>query len=603
MTSGLSAGDVAILHQAYGQVQDGDAASAAALVARLPVAARGHPDALMVAALAETAQGRPAAARPLLEAALQTAPHHAGIWNSYANLLDELGDTVAAIAAYQQALAIAPGSVPTWTNLALAAITARRWDVAVAAIDRALALAPGDARALAARGLLEQTRDQPQAAVSCYGLALAANPGDRAARHNLAAALRTLGRTDEALATLGQPSSADSSMLRGHLLGDLGRFDAAIAQYRAVVAVDAGHAPAHAALAELLPQIGRGGEALLSYDGALAGSASRELWAAAIGAARGNRDGGRMLEWASAAEARFGQQPDWALARVGALSLLGDRAAALAAAHQAAAAWPQAAGAAIFLAWLYLKDGDPARAEGHAIRASHLAPLEQSPWSLLTLVWRLMGDMRETWLADYENLVLVDTIATPAGWADLASFLADLSATLTRLHVTLQAPAEQSLRGGTQTRGSLFDTADPVLKALQSALSAAVDARLATLPRDASHPFLGRLTGGADMTGSWSVRLQAKGFHVNHIHHSGWLSSAFHVDLPGEIGTAAGDDAGKLLFGSPDAALAIDLSPRRIVTPAPGRLVLFPSYFWHGTAPFDSNRPRLSVAFDALPAS
>jgi hypothetical protein len=31
-------------------------------------------------------------------------------------------------------------------------------------------------------------------------------------------------------------------------------------------------------------------------------------------------------------------------------------------------------------------------------------------------------------------------------------------------------------------------------------------------------------------------------------------------------------------------------------------LVLFPSYFWHGTIPFQSPQPRLTVAFDAVPA-
>jgi hypothetical protein len=37
------------------------------------------------------------------------------------------------------------------------------------------------------------------------------------------------------------------------------------------------------------------------------------------------------------------------------------------------------------------------------------------------------------------------------------------------------------------------------------------------------------------------------------------------------------------------------------VTPVPGRLAIFPSYVWHGTAPFESAAARLTVAFDALP--
>ena len=34
-----------------------------------------------------------------------------------------------------------------------------------------------------------------------------------------------------------------------------------------------------------------------------------------------------------------------------------------------------------------------------------------------------------------------------------------------------------------------------------------------------------------------------------------------------------------------------------------GRLVLFPSYMWHGTTPITGDAPRLTIAFDAVPAT
>jgi hypothetical protein len=252
-----------------------------------------------------------------------------------------------------------------------------------------------------------------------------------------------------------------------------------------------------------------------------------------------------------------------------------------------------------YLAYLYLQAGDLGQAEAHALAATRLMPDSLSPWALLTIIWRLTGDPREAWLADYERLVMVADLVVPPGWPDLPSFLAALTDTLTRLHRTLAAPAEQSLRGGTQTRGKLFDSADPIIAALQSSLTATIENCLAGLSPVPGHPFLGRLTGKIEMAGSWSVRLASAGFHVSHIHPSGWLSSAFYVSLPPEIG---GDSAaGTLMFGVPEKALGIDLSPRRVVMPRPGRLAIFPSYFWHGTAPFESAVPRLTVAFDALP--
>jgi hypothetical protein len=78
------------------------------------------------------------------------------------------------------------------------------------------------------------------------------------------------------------------------------------------------------------------------------------------------------------------------------------------------------------------------------------------------------------------------------------------------------------------------------------------------------------------------------------------MSSAFYVALPPEVAAGVGDD-GKLMFGVPDAVLGLDVGPRRVVAPKVGRLAIFPSYFWHGTARFESAWARMTVAFDALP--
>ncbi len=596
----LTASDIAILQRAFARVQAGDGTGGTTILEQLPLAARRHPDALMVAALAARASGDNAAARPLFEAATRAAPGHPGIWNSYANLLDALGEADLAIAAYQKALAIDPKSVATWANLADAAITAARWDTADAALDRALALDPRDSRALAARGRVEMGRGRPELAVKAYRIALQIAPNDALTRHNLAVALRSQGGVDAALAVLGTPDLPDSAVLRGHLIADQGQFDAAIDQFQAILAQSPAHLPALEALAELLPQLDRRAEALAGYRNALRGTASVALYQAAISAAKGLGDAETIARWAQQAAKLHGKHPDWLLAEAAARSQLGDSGTAMALATTAARDFAPSGAAETTLAWLLLKAGEPQKAEQHALAATRLTPLDQSPWALLTLIWRLTGDPREAWLADYDHLVIVDDIETPRGWANLDAFLADLASSLRQRHQMLRAPADQSLRGGTQTRGSLFAAADPVLLALQNALISTVEAGLAGLKPNAAHPFLGRMIGKIAMAGSWSVRLAAQGFHISHIHHSGWLSSAFYVAVPPEIG-ASDSDAGKLLFGVPDAALGLQLPPRRVVTPVPGRLAIFPSYVWHGTAPFESAAARLTVAFDALP--
>lgn len=77
------------------------------------------------------------------------------------------------------------------------------------------------------------------------------------------------------------------------------------------------------------------------------------------------------------------------------------------------------------------------------------------------------------------------------------------------------------------------------------------------------------------------------------------MSSAYYVSVPVESADPV-TRAGWLKFGEP--RFPVDgLEPLACVQPAPGRLVLFPSYLWHGTSPLKGEASRLSVAFDALP--
>jgi hypothetical protein len=44
------------------------------------------------------------------------------------------------------------------------------------------------------------------------------------------------------------------------------------------------------------------------------------------------------------------------------------------------------------------------------------------------------------------------------------------------------------------------------------------------------------------------------------------------------------------------------LDAEHYIRPRPGRLVLFPSYMWHGTVPFTTAERRMTIAFDIVPA-
>ena len=211
-------------------------------------------------------------------------------------------------------------------------------------------------------------------------------------------------------------------------------------------------------------------------------------------------------------------------------------------------------------------------------------------WPYASIAWRMLDDPRWEWLEGDERFVGVYDIA------DRLPPLDKLADTLRKLHTLSGQPLEQSLRGGTQTDGNLFQQIDPVLVELREAVRATVAEHASQLPeRDEAHPLLAPPREPISFSGAWSVWLKEKGFHANHVHPAGWISSALYLVLPPDIGK---DGAGILTLGdSSSPTLDVGLPPIRTIEPKPGRLALFPSYTWHGTRPFGQGE-RITVAFD-----
>jgi tetratricopeptide (TPR) repeat protein len=221
------------------------------------------------------------------------------------------------------------------------------------------------------------------------------------------------------------------------------------------------------------------------------------------------------------------------------------------------------------------------------------APEQEMFWPYAPTAWRLTQDSRAEWLEGDDRLVGVYDLA------DRLPPIDELAATLRRLHNLRGQPLAQSVRGGTQTDGNLFQRVEPEIVALREAVRQAVAEHAEGLPPlDPSHPLARKRPSRISFSGAWSVRLAAGGSHSNHVHPMGWLSSALYIVLPPDLGR---DEAGWLALGEPQAQLHVDLPPRRMIEPKAGRLALFPSWMWHGTRPFGEGE-RITVAFDVAPA-
>ena len=411
-------------------------------------------------------------------------------------------------------------------------------------------------------------------------------PGDGAAQFALASICNRLGKDMEAEAAVRSAiakgmDDAHCHLLLGRLLNRQNRFTEAEGAWRAAIKCDPTSPQGHRELAELVwMQSGDLAKARVALDAA---PRTAEIVTITVTLLQGAGEERAGYELAAGAAAR---DPS--------LHILAAR-AALAIDPQAAdrhlAAAPAGATPAARAKTEIEVDLALGRAQQAVMRAQGLQaarPRDQHATALLAAAWRLAGDPRYRALYDFGRLVGTYRIDPPEGWDSLDHYLDDLGRALDALHGPLTHPVGQSLRHGSQTTRNLADYPTGPIRALFGALDAPIRRHIAAI-------------GGGEqnyaVASAWSVRLNRHGFHINHVHPEGWISSAFYVHVPKDLQ----DTQGFLKFGEPGPPTAPHLPPEHLVKPEPGLLVLFPSYMWHGTVPFTSDEKRLSCAFDIVP--
>ena len=143
------------------------------------------------------------------------------------------------------------------------------------------------------------------------------------------------------------------------------------------------------------------------------------------------------------------------------------------------------------LAAAYLIGRMPQKAEAAALRALLMAPEDQTGLSLLGTAWRAMENGRDHDLNRYDEFIQTFDLEPPSGFSDMAAFCSELDRWLDTLHSDEREHIDQSLRGGTQTAGSLFRPGrNRLLDGLRLRIEESVRLYIARLPQDERHPFL-----------------------------------------------------------------------------------------------------------------
>ena len=584
--------------------------------------------------------GQYGAAQAQLESLVAANPDYAEGLRLLAGTKQALGDSAQAEALLRRALAIDPAAPPTLTTLAEILLLSGRSAEAVPLLQRALQSAPPYPLAAFLLARHYMNTGQPALAlqvvtpwctsgkadmelsalyvaacaalgrqaeaVANYRRVVAQAPDNPVATHTLAVALNAAQQPEEAERIARQtllrtrPTAALHHTHARSLLA-LERFEEAEVALRECVRLDPRRAEAHDRLAELVwMRTGDIVEATRSLDQALEklphDDALRGTKAALL---QGAGDARGAFACLAERAARADCHPSM-LIRAGLAAMDFDPAATLTLAERALRALPNNYTARKLLCAAYLGLGEGGKALAECAALVEATPDDQYLIAMQTTALRLLNDSRYELFCDYDRMVLSALLETPEGWPDLGSFLADLAPRLAALHNPHgHRLLYQSLRRGTETTQDLSRSRDPLIQALFQAFGAPI-ARYREHIGQGTDAWRRRNHGPARFNGAWSVRLHRDGYHTSHVHPRGWISSACYIQLPDSM-KAGRTGEGILSFGAPGMLTTPSLPAELSVRPEVGLLVLFPSYFWHGTVPFQSDEPRLTVAFDAVP--
>ena len=528
------------------------------------------------------------------------------IVGALADMLGTAGRHAEALALWTQLTMLLPTNADAHLNRAIAADRAGQQDIAIAAADTGLARFAGHARLLGIKAVALRNTGRVAESLLVFDAAVAADPNRALTRHNHAVALRVACRFDEACAAFAASERLGMTGAQFHTNWaaatlEAGDIDGAVDHYTRALDQQPGLDEALKGLTRIQVEFRDGAGAFDHYrkwvDRAPASVEPWVQWANALIVHN------RLAEAAEVAErglAAHPGQPSLTITQSFGRGMTGEAGPWLDRLETELRSRPDDRGIRSVIPQLALRAGRPDRAAQLLEADARADPGNQVAWSLLSIAWRLLDDPREHWLCDYDKLVMVTDAAPSDGDGSASDYAATIARALDPLHRSQAAPGDQSLRSGTQTSGALFDRPDPAIQAFRAAVLQAAEHAVAVLPDDPTHPFLRRKTKRLDVAGSWSVRLSATGHHIPHVHHQGWMSSAYYARLPDSVAAADDRHQGWIQFGAPPAILGLDLAPRRLVEPRPGRLVLFPSYLWHGTIPFESG-DRLTAAFDFVP--
>jgi len=559
------------LQTCYAALQAGNFAGAEAQYEQI---SRAHPsncDGYHLGALISHRMGQQLVALTRIDKALEIMPTHFECLNTKGNILNSLQDFPGAVLAYKASLKAQPAYLGAAINFGACLINNK----------------------------------DPKHALAVYQAALNHNQTNTQLQIGEVIALKEMMRNDEALAKLDDMAEGDKfPYVRAQILLQLEQWDSSVIENNKALQDPSAAAPAFQNIMQALWMQGKWDEAQAHIDEYIAKAGQTvPMYATAARLLDKADDRSGAYDMLARSVARHGPQPDILAARARFKLEDGDMEAAYVDALAGLSARPGDINIMADYADSALATGRTSEAMTAATEALKLIPNNQFWIAVKATAMRALGQNHE-YYTNLEKFVVPFQIEPPDGYGNLVEYNAALKVVLDEMHGLSEHPLDQSLRNGTQTVRDLRFVDHPILKAHFKALDKPIREYMKMLGHDETHPFLRRNTGEYLITGSWSVKLRKKGFHVSHVHPEGWISSAYYVDVPDEVADTE-KKAGWIHFGKPPFDVLDQngkpLGYEKIVQPKVGTLVLFPSYMWHGTNPLEQDATRMTLPIDVVP--
>lgn len=399
-----------------------------------------------------------------------------------------------------------------------------------------------------------------------------------------------------------EPRHPDALHLLGVLLTQVGEYGAAVEHIQAALKVDRESALFRSSLAQAYFRAGRLAEAVQTLQDVVAQRPDSFQAFSDLGAAL--QESGQPERAIEAYRRAIALNPDLAVVHFNlgtALKQGGCTAEAIASVERAIALDPTGGGYFATLAGYQLEAGNPEAALGACRACLAIAPRNLTALTFMSIALARLGDTEAaSRIVDLDRLIHQRILQPPPGYAGMAAFNEALAEHV-RSHPTLEKePGNNATRHGKHTGNLLADPSGPI-PAFARLVESAVTDYLRTLPVEPGHPYLAHRPKDFRLM-MWSVVMESQGHQLAHMHPDGWVSGVYYVALPAVIGKDPRSRDGWIEFGRPLPELMGPWRPEvRALRPEEGMVVLFPSYFYHETIPFESTEQRICIAFDAVP--